>query len=103
MTEFGSTNGTPGGHDRAFRDEWDSTKVRIGSSASPKPTRTTVITILATSSDDAETSLRARSVRGTRHSVIVADAGSNPAGSILQVCGGEVFILGRERRDISSK
>ena len=34
---------------------------------------------------DSETRIRARGVRGTRHSVIVANAGSNPVGSILPV------------------
>src|ERR1039457_7066926 len=48
-----------------------------------------------------ETAFRARSVTGTRHSVTVADAGSNPAGSILPVVE-EKFHLRREGRDISS-
>src|ERR1019366_8776435 len=48
-----------------------------------------------------KTPFRARSVRGTRHSVPVADAGSNPAGSILPVVA-EKLRLRREGRDISS-
>ena len=44
-----------------------------------------------------ETRLRARGVRETQHSVTVADAGSNPAGSILP-CGGEIHLR-RKRRD----
>ena len=38
---------------------------------------------LAISSTVTQTRLRARGVKETRHSVTVADAGSNPAGSIL--------------------
>jgi hypothetical protein len=49
-----------------------------------------------------ETPFRARSVMATQHSVTVADAGSNPAGSILPVVE-EKFLLRREGRDISSK
>jgi hypothetical protein len=63
-----------------------------------KPTKTIVIPDLAVGSIAAETPSRARSVRGTRHSVIVADVGSNPAGSILQVCGGEVLFEERRQR-----
>ena len=56
---------------------------------------------LAIFSAVSETPIRARSVRGTRHSVTVADAGSNPVGSILPVVE-EKFHLRREGRDISS-
>jgi hypothetical protein len=48
-----------------------------------------------------ETPFRARSVRGTRHSVTVADGGSNPAGSILPVVE-EKLRLEERNRDISS-
>src|SRR5215467_2784992 len=42
----------------------------------------------------------ARGVRGTQHSVQVADAGSNPVGSTLPVLLGG-HESGRKRRDIS--
>jgi hypothetical protein len=44
-----------------------------------------VIYNLAVSGDAEPVFLRARGVRGTQHSVKAADAGSNPAGSILPV------------------
>ena len=45
-----------------------------------------------------ETPLRARGATAARHSVQVADAGSNPAGSILPSVE-KKFRLGREHRD----
>jgi hypothetical protein len=57
--------------------------------ASPVPIRHGLSQIvtwdLAISSGAGPSSFRARGVRGTQHSVQVADAGSTPAGSILPV------------------
>jgi hypothetical protein len=48
-----------------------------------------------------DTARRARGVMGTQHSVQVADAGSNPAESILPLVKEELkkVILGRQHRD----
>jgi hypothetical protein len=45
----------------------------------------------------AETRVRARGVTGTPHSVQVADAGSNPAGSVLPTV--EDGLVGERYRD----
>ena len=55
------------------------------------------ITFLPSFNTVTQTRLRARGVRETRHSVTVANAGSNPAGSILPFV--EEKSMRRERRD----
>ena len=56
-----------------------------------------VICNLAISGGERPSSPRARGVRGTQHSVKVADAGSTPAGSILPVVV-EKFIEEKTQR-----
>ena len=65
------------------------------------PTNKIVTHDLAEGCTNTETPLRARGVTGTQHSVQVADAGSNPAGSILLLVEDE-FPFGGENAEIIS-